>query len=533
VALPNMQASVNADPAPIEQRSHLPFSLVFLGLSCLAAGLALAYRFLPLSDWPQTCLQASILRHFDDPSFRFRDYYTIDAWFVPYQGFRYLQVWLSAALGDALGMRAAMLVYLVGMPCAFLALAVRCGLDAWRSLGAFSILVEANFLWGFGAHVMAVTLLLTALVATLGMITVGSRFWSLAHLLLGVALFFTHPIVTAVWCVTSSVVLLFAWRRGQLTHRQLWEGAATIAPGAGCLGYYLISRGWIDGSVLQDQGNWSYGAGIVWRSPLTALLRLPQDTGLAGLAPGAFLAFLLAVVGAQIVGSHSERERERSPVLRAVPWLLAGTWAALWLALPDGARGERMAPRMASLIGLSALLLPAFRVSAVRRVPLLVGRALLVGSALYLLTNVHARFTTANRELAPIARLAAKVPMGSKVAFISYSDKSKAFKQPIFEHAGAHITVMRGGLTSLMFTRLGINYAPSINRSDLMLAPPTRPSGSQLKHGWTLPQNVADAFDYVFVRKGKGYPGRPIAPEDARTRLIGRGGSLQLWKIEH
>jgi hypothetical protein len=119
------------------------------------------------------------------------------------------------------------------------------------------------------------------------------------------------------------------------------------------------------------------------------------------------------------------------------------------------------------------------------------------------------------------------------VAFVSYSEKSRAFKHGIYEHVGAYVTVMRGGLTSLMFTRLGIDYAASVARENLMLAPPTRPSGKELKSGWTLPRNVAGAFDYVLVRTGEGYSGRPIAPYDTQSRMIGKGADLELWKIDH
>jgi hypothetical protein len=382
-------------------RRHAWFLLGFAILSGLAAGLSLGYRFLPLQDWPQACLQASILRHFDEPSFRFAEFYRIDSWFVPYQGFRFLQVWLAAPLGDDLGMRAALLVYLVGMPCAFFGVVRSCGLDVWRSLGAFAIVVEANFLWGFAAHVMAVTLLLLAVVAALEGVVTRAPKWLWVHLVLGIALFFTHPIVAAVWCATAAAIFALGWQRGQLSARQWLWANASIVPGAACLVFYLFFRGWVDGSALQDHGNQVYGAGFSWRTPWQALIEAPKDSGLPSVAPGAVLVFLAAVLGAQLVGASSAREQQRDQARRPWPWLLVGVWVALWLLLPADARSERVAARLVSLLGLALLLLPAWprlRASARSR---LFGRTLLVGCAAYLLLSSHARLpspTTRSRR---------------------------------------------------------------------------------------------------------------------------------------
>src|SRR5258708_22560707 len=87
-----------------------------------ASALALRYRYLPMVDWPEHCSMAAIWSHRDDPTWKFDAYYSVSSWFRPYHFFRVTQVLLAKLFGDSLGFRAALLIYLVGMPLAAQAL---------------------------------------------------------------------------------------------------------------------------------------------------------------------------------------------------------------------------------------------------------------------------------------------------------------------------------------------------------------------------------------------------------------------------
>src|SRR5262245_45259711 len=119
------------------------FQVAFAALLALSGGLALAYRFAPLLDWPEHMAEAAITAHRSDPAWAVARYYDAPPWFSPYHIFR----WLQAALGylfGPLGLRAALLIPLWGGPCLAYALARRFGRDRWVGLAAFTLAVEYN-----------------------------------------------------------------------------------------------------------------------------------------------------------------------------------------------------------------------------------------------------------------------------------------------------------------------------------------------------------------------------------------------------
>lgn len=502
----------------------------------LSAGLTLAYGHPPLVDWPEHLAQDAIVAHRSDAAFGTSRYYELTGWFLPYQGFRWLHIVLGKVLGMELGGRVALLGYLLGAPLAWAALLRRLGRDPWLALGCATVLVEANFLWGFAPHALGTALLLGGVVLALDALLRAPR-WRLGALSLwGCALFFTHLQQTAVWllsvgalAVTGTALGAVRWRRGVAV-------LASLLPSLLLAGWYLVGRGWWSGSAVAD--DFGIATPTVWHTLRSSLEWAFFSAGLTVMDPRAAVAFGVALGAAALLcvvalsrPAEAATDTTAEPRARWAGPVLLLLWASLYFCIPGEWRGQTLAPRNASLMLLGLLLgLPTYerRPQGVLRGVQLLARGALLAAGLGALLLAHREFRRFDRGMAPLAEALPLVPVGSRVATVVYRPRPWGFRLPVALHLGGYVLASRGGLASFGFTRTGVTYQRQVSRWGLMVLETWRPSDT----GW-VPEGprFAPHYDYVLVFGSP--PGGDFGAQarDWLLELRWRRAEFSLWRV--
>jgi hypothetical protein len=496
----------------------------------LTCALPLRYHYLPFLDWPQHCSMAAISSHLGDPAWGFQKYYSLSGWFRPYHMFRWAQVVLGKILGDSIGFRAALLIYLVGMPLCAQVLVNRFGRDRWMGLAAFTILVESNLLWGFAPFVTGVTLLLLGLVLAIDALRDGGWWRYAALAVLGVALFFTHPQVTALWAASTGFIALSAWLLKRCSFRRSAAVVIAILPGFLTLCVFMLS--WVDESA---KGGASQPPG--WQSPLTSLALLPYTTGLALSGQGPLVFYLLALGTLALTTLAQQRVRVAPEAEPGAPnwsfaiFVLLSLWSVLILALPGWWRNEPISVRIPSLAALALLWVPRLRPPTTRREALFIGpgRIVVLLAALGSLGWAHMRFQQFAESMKPVDGVISLLPRDARIATLVYSPAPEGIVAlPTYIHIGGYLLIARGGMAGFAFE--GVTpYRPEVPRPMLLVDQIWGPS-----YGWSLPPVFATYYDYVFVRKGRLYSGNPFLPAPGGKPLAKRifaEGAYELWQV--
>ncbi|MEI8254828.1 MAG: hypothetical protein WCJ30_04065 [Deltaproteobacteria bacterium] len=516
---------------------------IFAALIVAAAALVLAYPHPPLVDWPEHLAQDAIAARLRDHTSGVDRYYRSTGWFVPYQGFRWLHIALARVLGLSLGGRVALLGYLAATPLVVAALLRRTGRDPWSAIAAFTVLVEANFLWGFAPYALATTLSLAALVLAIDYGRRGGS-WRLAALTVsGIALFFTHPQQTAQHLVSLGALVVVAWRRKALGPRRAAALLASGVPAGLLLATFLLSAGWINGTALSDA--FTLHPPTRWRAPHDTIRLFPFSAGLTVAGRTPWVIYLVAL-GTLAIGAITQRWLRRAAPVQATPagddtpWTFAAptlalTWLALAFVLPAEFRGQTLSPRLASAALLGLLWLPRLEPPRTRRERSLAWpvRAVATVAACASLATSHIAFARFDRTLRPLEDVIARVPTGSRVATLVYDTRgTDGWRLPVYLHIGGYVAAARGGMASAGFTRTGVAYASSVPREALLVNQEFLPSLT----GWQMDLARYGAYyDYVLVRTGARYRGSPFVANPsgrwAATRVM-RDGVIELWRIE-
>lgn len=533
------------------ERERVWFAALFVTVMALLAALPLAYRYLPLVDWPQQLAQDAIVNHRGDPSFGTDTYYQETGWFLPYQGFRRLHVAAARALGDDLrGGRATLALVLALALRSVYAVARALGRSPWIALAGATVIIDGNVLWGFAPYVFATALSLLQIALALRWLArpqgPRSTLALVGLALLGVGQFFTHAQPTMLSCVAIAALALSARARGRITSAQLARLALALAPSALLLVSYLSLGGWLSGQALEDA--FRIRPKTSFRSPWAALRALPLASGLGALGGGALIAYLLALLGGALGAMHVTLDRDdrtqRSRPSRAErrtpeASVLAAVFVAAYVLLPDAFRGQSVAPRVASLALLSLTWLIPWRHEALRRDAssrrarwALVAKALIAAATLGSLLCAHAAFARFDRALRSIDAVIEAAPPRARVATLVYEPYMPGFDLPVLLHVGAYVLVARGGMSSMGFTRTGVTYRASVPREALTVMELWAPSADR----WQLdPSRHAHYYDAVFVVRGPRYPGSPfrssVAPP-VRPRRVVATELFELWLLD-
>jgi hypothetical protein len=491
---------------------------VLLTLLAVSAALALAYDFVPLLDWPEHLADASITQHFSNPRWAVGRYYDQPAWFQPYHVFRWMQAGLGTLFGMA-GLRAALLVQLWGLPLVALALARQLGHDRWSALAAFTVVVEANLLWGFLPYVAGTVFMLVGVAVLNGWLQ-EPKDWKLFTLsAISVLVFFTHPVPLLLLCLTCAVLAVVAAVRRRLQIVGVFAVAGALLPGFALLLIFLFSKGWLGEPKGQSIPLPSW-AGLKW-----SVSQVGPQTGLTLVGSTPAWCFLLAAV-ALAVGAALELlapSKEGRRGCRVTGPVLFVLWAGLCVLLPAWWKGESMGSRVFSLAAFGGLLaIPFTGARSPARWPV---RALVVVAAFASLLSAHAFFRRYDRDNQPLRHAIKLIPYGARVATLPYTYAPEGYALPTYIHLSGYVTAARGGYSSFTFTH--VPYKPAFERFGLGR------SIWQIANHFAMADELTDFYDYILVRKGARYDGVPFKPRAAgkkTPRRIFAEGEYELWE---
>ncbi|MBL8682339.1 MAG: hypothetical protein JNK05_24435 [Myxococcales bacterium] len=518
----------------------------------LVAALPIAHRFLPLVDWPQHLAQGAIVAHETDDAFATNRYYRTTGWFIPYQGFRWLHVGASRVVGDdLLGGRVALSISLVLLALSILAITRALDRSYSSALVGFTLLVEANLLWGFAPYVLATALQLAQLAVALRWLRAVQRgdvrrsaATLVAIALLGVATFFSHAQPAMLGVVSLLALAVVSWARRRIDRGAAAKLCVALAPAGALIVLYLVAGGWLSGQVLEDE--FRVRPQTVWSPPWASLYWLPLSSGLDSLGNWPWRLFVLASLASFVGAPATEVPKASRDEARLDPraWsvearLIAAVFCGAYMLLPNEFRGQSVAPRVASLALLSLAWLPSWgdvdpREDAHRRWVLRAtwSRRAVAFSAIASLLVAHFAFARFDRSVRAIDRAIDALPRGSRVATLSYETHAEGLRLPVLLHLGAYTLVRRGGMNSTGFTRTGVTYREGVPRSSLTVMQLWAPS----KSGWQLdPEQHAARYDAVFVVRGARYPSAPFRETSAGAvppawRRVYQDQRFELWR---
>jgi len=135
------------------------FTFVFVGLLLMHAALLGSRRLYPFVDLPSHLTNAAVIRHYDEPDNRFREYFDYSLLSRPnvaYYFFVSLPIWSSAEVGN----RVFYILYALLFPLAALVVIRRLGGNPWFALLSFLLLYNFNVGWGFTGFTMSLPVLM-------------------------------------------------------------------------------------------------------------------------------------------------------------------------------------------------------------------------------------------------------------------------------------------------------------------------------------------------------------------------------------
>jgi hypothetical protein len=500
-------------------------TLVALAAYVIVGPLAVA-RYPLMTDLPFHSANASILGHYADPAWHFREQFELRPLRVPYLSSYVVAAVLMLGMSAVSATKVAVALMLALVP---LGLAVLCwGMGKSPLLGAWALVLAWGNLatWGFVNHLGALGLFAMILgVALRLMRPLAPRARSRLELvltLLVVCLFFTHPFRFP-FALAALAVVPFASRS---------IGRFPSLARALAVGVVLFALWWWR-QPAQGAAEWAFG----WEparlehahAHLFASFRNPsEDDALAGAARW----LVGTALGCALVGRFgvSRPALDRRHLRRASLLVLGAALAflALYLSLPMSVGlWWYIYPRELSAALLVALaLLPDLpRVDALRLIAawLMVLALAPLGS---LVIDHHRRFDVATRDFDGVA---AHVPAAPKLLYLVFDHDGAGVTKTPFLHLPAYIQAERGGWLSFHFAMW--EWSPVVYRSRDeagAVVPPPVP----LRWEWT-PERFSvrrhgSFFEWFLVRRRTAPSELFVA--DPEIGLVAHRGSWWLYR---
>jgi hypothetical protein len=486
-------------------------------------GPLLAARYPLMTDLPQHAANASVLRHYFDEEWHFREQFVFQPFAVPYLLFYVVTAGFMLVLPELAAVKAGVFVLLALLPIGLSTLfwgmrkspllGVTGLLFCWGTLASWGFL---NYLGALGLWAMVVGLSLRAV--DLPARQACSR---LAAPL--VVLFFTHPFrfPMAVVALGIVMVLSFALRR---RHRALFP--VTVAALTAGVAWWFARPPEVeialDGVGLFPARLALEGFG---EHPYRALESGADETAFH------FAVVMVAVLGL-VLGTLRLRRRRKSTRRAWVAFgavsscVLLSLLAYLTLPMKMGSWWF-IYPREATACAFVALaLLPDLP----RRPCLRVGAVLWLAAAVLplgvLAIESHRTFDAATRDF---ARISARLPRAPKLLYLVFDHEGAPTKQSPFLHLPAYVQAERGGWTSFSFAWLGHSPLAYRDPSEPGAVVPPRPPDrwEWTPHRFDLLEHGA-FFDWFLVRSRSAPDG--LFAADPRIRRVAHEQSWWLYR---
>jgi hypothetical protein len=403
-----------------------PFLACFVVLAVASLVPVWAIRYHPLPDLAVHLAATAVVHFHDDPHFDLAQYYTLHLGLVPYWGYYAPMHLLAYPLGLATANRAVLSLYVVGLPAGMGVLARRLGRSVALCLFGFPLVWCFNFYVGFISCCIGFALVPFALASFDAFCARSSWGRGVLAAVLGIALYFTHPLPWGLYLACAGLLGLFhAVPEGEdrltaVAHRAVvWLVPFVV-------GLHFTIHG--AGLNMAQTAQGFRGSYVPWRESAGELYHWiwdncsgPEDEILAAILVVAWVA-LRVVARRPASGSPSSPWRERLPALlhgwRAEA--CAATALGAYFLLPRSILSPaywwginlRFAP-MAALFG--ALCIPG---AITRRRRWLLAPVVLAGLGFAVDTWIH--WQVAMRFTAGFDDVAAKIEEGERVLFVIY-----------------------------------------------------------------------------------------------------------------
>lgn len=496
-----MAGAMSPEPSP-ERRWWVAAAVVGL----LAALPYAVLRHLPLVDLPLHQLAVAIRAD----SAAFSQYYENAPATLPY----WLPTWLGAlaapAIGAEAGARLVVALYALALPLAGGLVARASGRSGWWGLLLAPFVLEFNLAYGFVAYCVGGLLVLLVVAAALRA-EQGSAAAPVA--LASLAVGWTHPqmaVVAVGFCAGLQLL-----NRGAPARRRLAIVAASLPA-------LLPSALWF---ADPERATEAFAANAPVFAGFGELL-----AGLGGFTVDVFPGPLEeALLGLAVVLVAASWWRRR-PTLRDLRFAIAALgFLALYFVTPWDWNGQAVCQRLPFLALLCLPLLPS------PAAPPGAVRLALAALAVVGVVNTGLVLYGFDRDTAPpIDALAAGTPEGARLAYVAYDVRSPWVHAPACMHAGAWITLRRGGVYAFHFNRLTSRYSAAVPAEqtlvgrELAFSRRLRDTGRPL----VVPRARLAFWDTILVRWPEGMP--PVLPVDVPREAVlsleqvGQWGLLRL-----
>lgn len=408
---------------------------------------------------------------------------------------------LFAQLGGVeWGARAVVAVYVALLPLSAAHLCRAAGRSGWWGLLLVPFTFEFNLAWGFTAYCFAAMLLLWLLAASLP--EAPSRPRMLLAASLALLLGWTHPQVAAVGTGLCVYLALFASdTRDRVRH---------VATGLLCLTVPVV---WLSSASGAASDN--FAGGIQYEDLSVLLQRLATysvDT-LPGPLEQGLLLVALVLAALSWIGRPEPLDWSQRKLL-----IIPLTCAAMYFVAPFNMSGQAVCQRMPylALIFMPLLLAPRWPSRGLKA--LLVAMALL--GSMHTGTALVGFDLEARQGLQPLINAA---PRGQRTLYVPYDVRSAFVNHPAYAHAGAWLTLRRGGVYATNFDRLTVRYRPQVDRKGTIMGHEYRLYSHYEKTGKPLPLSAKQVayWNLHLVRMPSDMPMSPVETTDPSTRVVG------------
>ena len=511
-------------------RSTPPLTLVTAAAAVLVSLYVVAWPFTrahlpPITDLPFHAAAMSILRHWFDPSFHFREQFTVELLKAPYWTMHGLGALLALVLPITTAAKVASVILLLLLP-AGLAVMFH-GMKKSPLLGLLGLPFVWNTLthWGFLNFMAALGLLAAALGLALLVVDAPTRGRQLGLAVALLLVFATH-IFRFPFAIAAVVGVGLVMYPATRTWRPL---VAPLLPSIGALLLWLLVRD----KELSAEGmeplrlhleRFAEARGFLFGA-LTDPAELSRADTMYRLVGAAMVACLLGAILGQ--RPRTTRERWWAAGVTALPLCVAAVFLVLYLTLPmQIGIWWYVYPRevLAALFVLVGVC-PDLPRAPLLRIPVLGAIASASVAQAALVAREWSAYDPSTRDFEQIIRA---LPPAPKLGYLIWDRHDPRFKAPAFIHLPAWVQAERGGWLSFHF--VAWNAQPIRYREAGPEVPPPTPP----RFEWT-PERFDLAtrgrfFDWFLVRRGGGPDPRFAREPD--LRLVDHVGTWWLYRRE-
>jgi len=473
---------------------------------------------LPFTDLPQHVAAIGTLRHWWDPVWKSREYFTLALGQTQYLLYYLLGAALAFPLGTAERANLVLLsLVAVAFPFSLRALLKALRGDTRLALFACTLFWSQSLLIGFFNYLAALPLTLWALALALREAEAPSRRTLLLLAGAAVALFYLHLSAFVFFAPAAALASVAMPRLAPL--REWPRRLAWAAPVAVLAVLWLVNS-----PVVHPQSvGWNQPMGVYWEEPGAALRNVVDALLDIWRGPEDEWCLLALLAAAAVLAWPQRRDPDEQSWRRGMvaAWVvLAGL---LYLAFPISIGwmwqlNERYVLLLALLA--PALLRPAR--GARGAAPLL----LVAATGLFAAATAFGNARAFDREVGPFDSVLARAQPGRRLIGMMFEQNSRYAKFSAFLHFQAYYRARMGGVASFSFAELPqspLRYRPEN-------APPPHPAGWEW-HAGTFRNDVDGVYyDYVLVHGLVDPFARP--QPGPRWKLLAREGRWALYEKE-